>query len=130
MEPKFKVELLDDALEFIESLDEKAMAKIYYNIKLSQYKTDNELFKKLNDNIWEFRTLYNKTYYRFFAFWDKTNKLETLVISTHGIEKKTGKVPKNEILKAENIRNVYFEQLTREENGKQKIENNKFRCFN
>jgi phage-related protein len=110
MEPKFKVEFLDEAVKFIESLDEKTKAKIYYNIKLSQYKNDNELFKKLTDNIWEFRTLYNKTYYRFFAFWDKTNKQETLVISTHGIEKKTGKVPKSEIQKAENLRTIYFEQ--------------------
>ncbi len=110
MEQKFKVEFLDEAVEFIESLDEKTKAKIYYNIRLSQYKNDNELFKKLTDNIWEFRTLYNKTYYRFFAFWDKTNKQEALVISTHGIEKKTGKVPKNEILKAENLRTIYFEQ--------------------
>jgi phage-related protein len=110
MEPKFKVEFLDEAVEFLESLDEKTKAKILYNIKLSQYKNDNELFKKLTDNIWEFRTLYKKTYYRFFAFWDKTNKQETLVISTHGIEKKTGKVPKNEIQKAENLRTNYFEQ--------------------
>jgi hypothetical protein len=58
MEPKFKVEFLDEAVEFIESLDEKTKAKIYYNIKLSQYKNDNELFKKLTDNIWEFRTLF------------------------------------------------------------------------
>lgn len=110
MERKFNVEFLEEAVEFIESLDEKTKAKILYNIKLSQYKNDNELFKKLTDNIWEFRTLYKKTYYRFFAFWDKTNKQETLVISTHGIEKKAGKVPKNEILKAENLRTIYFEQ--------------------
>ena len=110
MEPKFKVEFLDEAVKFLESLDEKTKAKIFYNIKLSQYKNDTELFKKLTDTIWEFRTLYHKTYYRFFAFWDKTNKQETLVISTHGIEKKTGKVPKNEILKAENLRTIYFEQ--------------------
>ena len=110
MEPKFKVEFLDEAVKFLESLDEKTKAKIYYNIKLSQYKNDTELFKKLTDTIWEFRTLYHKTHYRFFAFWDKTNKQETLVISTHGIEKKTGKVPKNEILKAENLRTIYFEQ--------------------
>lgn len=108
MEPKYKVEFLDEAVEFLESLDEKTKAKILYNIRLSQFKNDNELFKKLTDNIWEFRTLYNKTYYRFFAFWDKTNKQETLVISTHGIEKKTGKVPKNEIQKAENLRTNYF----------------------
>jgi phage-related protein len=110
MEPKFKVEFLEDAIAFLESLDEKTRAKILYNIKLSQYKNDNELFKKLTDTIWEFRTLYNKTHYRFFAFWDKTNKQETLVISTHGIEKKTGKVPKSEILKAENLRTIYFNQ--------------------
>lgn len=64
----------------------------------------------------QFRTLYNKTYYRLFAFWDKKNKQnpnnsqETLVIATHGIEKKTGKIPKNEILKAEKLRTIYFEQ--------------------
>ena len=29
----------------------------------------------------------NKTYYRLFAFWDKTDKQEAVVISTHGIEK-------------------------------------------
>ncbi len=110
MEPKFKVEFLEDAVDFLESLDEKTRAKILYNIKLSQYKNDTELFKKLTDTIWEFRTLYNKTYYRFFAFWDKTNKQETLVISTHGIEKKTGKVPKSEIQKAENLRTIYFNQ--------------------
>lgn len=110
MEPKFRVEFLDEATDFLESLDEKTRAKIYYNIRLSQFKNDNELFKKLTDNIWEFRTLYNKTYYRFFAFWEKTNKQETLVISTHGIEKKTGKVPKSEIQKAENLRTFYFEQ--------------------
>lgn len=110
MEPRFKVEFLEDVIEFLESLDEKTRTKIYYNIKLSQYKNDNELFKKLTYNIWEFRTLHNKTYYRFFAFWDKTNKQETLVISTHGIQKKTGKVSKNEIQKAENLRTIYFEQ--------------------
>ena len=109
MEPKFRVEFLDEAVEFIESLDDNTKAKIFYNIKLAQYKNDNELFKKLTENIWEFRTLYNKTYFRFFAFWDKTSKEETLVISTHGIEKKTGKVPKNEILKAERLRSIYFE---------------------
>lgn len=114
MKPKFKVEFLDDAVAFIESLDEKTKAKVFYNIKLAQYKNDSELFKKLNDTIWEFRTLYNKTHYRFFAFWDKTDNEETFVIATHGIEKKTGKTPKKEILKAENVRIIYFDQKTNE----------------
>jgi hypothetical protein len=41
--------------------------------------------KKLTANIWEFRTLFEKKQYRLFAFWDKTNKKETLVLATHGI---------------------------------------------
>ncbi|PKP17524.1 MAG: hypothetical protein CVU07_03920 [Bacteroidetes bacterium HGW-Bacteroidetes-23] len=107
--PKFKIEFLTEAVEFLEKLDEKAKLKILYNIKLSQYKNDNELFKKITDNIWEFRTLYNKTYYRFFAFWDKTNNQETLVISTNAIEKKTKKIPVAEIQKAKNLRRLYLE---------------------
>ena len=109
MEPKYKVEFLDEAVEFLESLDEKTKAKILYNIRLSQFKNDNELFKKLKGEIWEFRTLYNKTCFRIFAFWDKTEKVETLVLATHGIIKKTGKTPEKEIEKAESIRLRYFE---------------------
>lgn len=63
--------------------------------------------KKLeNTEIWEFRTLYNKTAYRLFAFWDYDN--ETVVVATHGIIKKTQKTPKREIKRAEAIRNEYF----------------------
>ncbi len=32
----------------------------------------SEFFKKLHDEVWEFRTKYSKTYYLLFAFWDKT----------------------------------------------------------
>ena len=68
---------------------------------------NRELFKKLeNTEIWEFRTLYNKTAYRLFAFWDRDE--ETLVIATHGIIKKTQKTPSKEIAKAEAIRKEYF----------------------
>lgn len=45
----------------------------------------------MQDEIWEFRTKFNKTYYRLFAFWDKTDDTDTIVISTHGLIKKTGK---------------------------------------
>ena len=68
---------------------------------------NKEIFKKLeNTEIWEFRTLYSKTAYRLFAFWDKGE--ETLVIATHGIVKKTQKTPSKEIAKAEAIRREYF----------------------
>lgn len=68
---------------------------------------DSELFKKLdNSDIWEFRTLYAKTAYRLFAFWD--TRSDTIVVATHGIIKKTQKTPAKEIAKAERIRDKYF----------------------
>ena len=115
---KFKVIFLTEAREFLLELDEKSRDKIIFNIDKSKIKNDNELFKKLKGEIWEFRTLYNKTYFRIFAFWDKTEKVDsskseqakqTLVLATHGIIKKTGKTPEKEIEKAENIRLRYFE---------------------
>ena len=69
----FRLVLTDEAQDFIESLPEAVSYKIYYNIKrVAGGERNKELFKKLeNSEIWEFRTLYNKTAYRLFAFWDK-----------------------------------------------------------
>lgn len=109
MKPYFEIELLHEAVEFLENLDPKTREKIYYNLKKSQFVNDNELFKKLNDSIWEFRTLYNSKAYRLFAFWDKVNGKDTLVVATHGIVKKTQKTPPKEIKKAEELRIQYLE---------------------
>lgn len=110
---KFRVEFLPEAVEFMDSLDQKSQQKIYYNIKKAQLTNDAELFKKLNENIWEFRTLYNKTHYRIFAFWDKTGRHQTLVLSTHGLIKKTDQTPKIELEKAERTREQYFAQKSK-----------------
>lgn len=56
----------------------------------------------------QFRTLYYGIQYRLLAFWDKDDKTETLVFAAHGIIKKTSKVDKKEIDKADKIRNKYF----------------------
>ena len=109
MTEKFQVQFLEDAAEFLDNLNEKPREKIYYNIQKARFSNDKELFKKLKGEIWEFKTLFNKTHYRLFAFWDKTGKDETVVISTHGIIKKTDKTPLGEIDKAENLRKLYFE---------------------
>ena len=110
MAGKFQVQFLEDAAEFLDNLDDKAREKIFYNIQKARFSNDKELFKKLKGEIWEFRTLFNKMHYRLFAFWDKTGTDETVVISTHGIIKKTDKTPPGEIEKAENLRKLYFEQ--------------------
>ena len=47
---------------------------------------------------------------RLLAFWDKTEKEETLVVATHGFIKKTQKTPKSDIEKAEKIRKQYFKE--------------------
>ena len=110
MQVKFNVEFLPEAVNFMESLDKKSQGKIYYNIRKAQVTNDPELFKKLNNSIWELRTLYNKTYFRIFAFWDKIDGKQTLVLATHGLIKKTGKTPISELDKAERIRQQYFDQ--------------------
>lgn len=105
--PKFKIIYSDEVINFLNSLTDKAKEKIMYHINRSKYVIDKKIFKKLeNTEIWEFRTLFNGIQYRIFAFWD--NDTDTLVITTHGIIKKTQKTPQKEIAKAEAIRKEYF----------------------
>jgi phage-related protein len=108
MDKYFEILFLDEAFEFLSSLERKQYEKILYNIRKSQVELDPELFKKLSDDIWEFRTLYQGLQYRLLAFWDKTSTINTLVVSTHGFVKKRSKVPDNEIQKAVNIRTKYL----------------------
>jgi len=109
MQKKYNVELLDEVYDFFNSIDNKAVEKILYNIDKSQSSNDKELFKKLSSEIWEFRTLYRKIKYRLLGFWDKTNYNNTLVLATHGFIKKSKKTPKKEIEKAQRIRKQYFD---------------------
>lgn len=110
MKKRFEVVFLEPAIDFMSKVDKKTKAKIYYNLDKAKFGLDSRLFKKLTGDIWEFRTQYAGLQYRLFAFWDKTEKTESLVISTHGMVKKTDKVPKAEIEKAKQIRTEYFEQ--------------------
>lgn len=105
---KIKVVLLDEALAFVRSLPIKVQEKIVYNYnKIERGMMSKELFKKLeNSEIWEFRTLYEGNCYRLFSFWDTDT--ETFIIATHGIMKKSQKIPTKEIEKAEAIRKEYF----------------------
>lgn len=108
MKARFEVIILEEAEDFIAKLDDATRRKIIYNMDKARYVQDPKLFKKLTDDIWEFRTKYQNQQFRFFAFWDKRDKMETLVISAHGMIKKVSKVPKSEIAKAEDIMRQYF----------------------
>ena len=88
MDKLFDIIFLEEAFKFLSNLEEKHTEKILFNIRKVQKVQDAELFKKLNDEIWEFRTIYQNKHYRLFAFWDKTVFKNKLVVSTHGIIKK------------------------------------------
>ena len=105
---RFEVELLEEAFKFLEKVDLKPRRKIFQNMNRSQYYTDPKLFKKLEGEIREFRTLFSGIKNRLLAFWDKTDNTNTLVFATHGIIKKTSKINRREIEKAERIRVEYF----------------------
>lgn len=105
----FQTRFLEPANKFMAGLDQKAVRKLLYNIDLAEQTNDPRLFKKLRDDIWEFRVRHGSNQIRLLAFWDKTESQRTLVIATHGFIKKVDKVPDNEIERALNIRKRYFQ---------------------
>jgi phage-related protein len=106
---RFEVELLEEAREFLLTIDPKARYKLLFNIDKAKIINDPKVFKKLDHDIWEFRLEFKKLQHRLLAFWDKRNNKQTLVICTHGFIKKTDKVPKSEIEKARQLMKMYFE---------------------
>ena len=67
------------------------------------------LYLEIQNDIWEFRTIFAGLQIRHLAFWDKSDNTDTLVFATHGFIKKVDKVPKNEIERAVRIKEQYFE---------------------
>lgn len=104
----FETRFMEEANEFIGKLDIKIIRKIFYNIDLAEQTNDPKLFKKLQNEIWEFRINYRKLQIRLLAFWDKTDNKKTLVIATHGFIKKVNKIPGNEIEQALRLKEKYF----------------------
>ena len=106
---KFQTRFLEEADKFISGLDSKTARKVFYNIELAEQTNDPRLFKKLQNDIWEFRTQFAGLQIRLLAFWDKTDDTDTLVFATHGFIKKVDKVSNNEIERAVRIKEQYFE---------------------
>jgi phage-related protein len=96
----FETRFMEEANEFISELDPRTIKKVFYNIDIAEQTNDPKLFKKPQNDIWEFRTKFARRQIRLLAFWDKKDNKETLVIATHGFIKKVDKVPNNEIDRA------------------------------
>jgi phage-related protein len=108
----FETRFMEDADEFLSELDIKTIKKIFYNIEVAEQTNDPRLFKKLKNDIWEFRTKHAGIQIRLLAFWDKSDNKKTLVIASHGFIKKIDKIPANEIYRAEKLREKYFQNKT------------------
>ena len=103
---RFNIEFLSEALDFLTSLDKKTREKILENVRISRFKNDPRLLKKIDKEFWEFRTNFKSKQFRLLAFWDKESK--SLIIATHGFIKKTQKLPTKELKRAKDIRNRYL----------------------
>lgn len=108
----FETRFLEDVESFFSRLDAKTIKKILYNIDLAEQTNDPKLLKKLQQDIWEFRTSYAGFQIRLLAFWDKSDNNETLIIATHGFIKRTKKVPIHEIQRALRLKDIYFNSKT------------------
>ena len=108
---KFEVEFLEYAVEFLNTIDEKARTKLIFNIDKAKILNDPKVFKKLDNYIWEFRAESKKLQFRLLAFWDKRDKNNTLVICSHGFIKKDEKTPAKELHRAQEIMFQYFNQF-------------------
>lgn len=53
---RFETRLLEEAFEFVKKQDLKVRKKIFQNIRRSEQLSDTKFFKKLTNEIWEFRT--------------------------------------------------------------------------
>ena len=54
MKDRFEVVFLPEAVKFMDDIAYMAREKMYCNIRKAQQINDNQILKKLNENIWEF----------------------------------------------------------------------------
>lgn len=87
-ERSIRVQLTEDANEFLDKVSPAAARKIEFVIRrVMSGDKDRTIFKKLEGtDIWEFRILYAGTAYRLFAFWDTDS--ETLIIARTALSRK------------------------------------------
>jgi len=110
MEKPIQIVLLKSAEDFVDSLNPAVRKKLFYSFRKTQERLFGDWFKKLKgtNDIFEFRIVENKKWYRLFAFWDSSYDHQTLIICSNGFIKKTDKSPKSEIENAEQIKKDYF----------------------
>jgi len=103
-----------DFWEFYNALKEKTQKKIDWIIGLIQTleMIPEKYFKHIEgeDGLFEIRVKAGSDIYRIFCFFDEGN----LVILVNGFQKKTEKTPRNEIAKANRLKQNYYEEKRKE----------------
>src|SRR5690606_17422277 len=79
MDKKFEVIFPEQVIDFMTKVHKEAKAIIYYNLDKSKLGLNPKLFKKLTEDIWEFRTKYGGLQYRLFTFWDRPGQRSKIV---------------------------------------------------
>lgn len=107
---KIKIVFSPEAKLFQKGLSEKAQKKLDTVINRTRDGIPGDWFKKLpgTDDIYEFSADADNHFYRLFAFWDKQDKSNTLIVCTHGIAKKSNKTPAAAKKKAETMKKEWF----------------------
>ena len=113
MKKPIEVILLPEAEKFTDKIENSARKKLFHSIRKTKLRFFGDWFEKLkgSKDIFEFKIKDSNKFYRLFAFWDSSGDIETLIVCTHGLIKKTNKTPKREIEKAEKIKERYFQGL-------------------
>ncbi len=91
---------------FLDTLPDRVVHKILAIFKLieAQDMVSTKFFKKLvGTELWECRIQFDSNIYRFIGFFEKNS----IVILTHGFQKKTQKTPKAELDRATRYMNDY-----------------------
>jgi phage-related protein len=114
LKKKIEVELLDEASEYFFKMPLKIQEKFLKSFEKTEVGFVGDWFTKieLKEGIFEFRQRDEEKFYRIFAFWDNALPSKTLILATHGLNKKTNKTPKSDIDKAIAVKKKYF--LTKE----------------
>lgn len=99
-----------EATEFLKSLEKSVRQDFGISVRKLQQGEAVGNFKKLvnTDGIYEFSVNAPNHTYRLFAFWDTRGTTATLIVCTHGLDKKTQKTPPQEIRKAEQLKKQHF----------------------
>ncbi|MBK8851794.1 MAG: type II toxin-antitoxin system RelE/ParE family toxin [Saprospiraceae bacterium] len=107
---RIEVKLLEEAERYFLALNEKVQAKFLKAFDKTEAGLRGPWFEKLQtkEGIFEFRERDQDKYYRIFAFWHGDSEHKTLILCTHGLDKKTNKTPKSEIAKAIRIKQQYI----------------------